>query len=65
MRALINEPSPEAAPMNIIVNEELKAYIDPLTPEEYEALERSIVAEGCSRRALAKARLSLIAWRIP
>jgi len=33
--------------MNIIVNEELKAYIDPLTPEEYEALERSILAEGC------------------
>lgn len=33
--------------MNIIVNEELKAYIDPLTPEEYESLERSILAEGC------------------
>ncbi len=33
--------------MNIIVNEALKAYIDPLTPEEYEALERSILAEGC------------------
>lgn len=33
--------------MNIIVNEELKAYIDPLTTEEYEALERSILAEGC------------------
>jgi hypothetical protein len=33
--------------MNIIVNEELKAYIDPLTPEEYEALERSILSEGC------------------
>jgi len=33
--------------MNIVVNEELKAYIDPLTPEEYEALERSILAEGC------------------
>ena len=27
--------------MNIVVNEELKAYIDPLTPEEHEALERS------------------------
>ena len=27
--------------MNIGVNEELKAYIDPLTPEEHEALERS------------------------
>ncbi len=33
--------------MNIIVNEELKAYIDPLTPEEYAALERSILTEGC------------------
>jgi len=33
--------------MNIVVNEDLKAYIDPLTPEEYEALERSILAEGC------------------
>ena len=33
--------------MNIIVNEELKAYIDPLTPQEYESLEHSILAEGC------------------
>ena len=33
--------------MNIVVNEELKAYIDPLTPEEHDALERSILAEGC------------------
>ncbi|MGV0960696.1 MAG: plasmid replication/partition related protein [Limnohabitans sp.] len=33
--------------MNITVNEELKAYIDPLTPEEHDALERSILAEGC------------------
>ena len=33
--------------MHIVVNEELKAYIDPLTPEEPEALERSILAEGC------------------
>jgi hypothetical protein len=33
--------------MNIIVNAELQAYIDPLTPEEHEALERSILAEGC------------------
>lgn len=33
--------------MNIVVNEELKNYIDPLTPEEHEALERSILAEGC------------------
>ncbi|MBL0423081.1 plasmid replication/partition related protein [Ramlibacter sp. AW1] len=33
--------------MDIEVNEELKAYIDPLTPEEYRALERSILAEGC------------------
>ncbi|HEX5356343.1 MAG TPA: plasmid replication/partition related protein [Aquabacterium sp.] len=33
--------------MNITVLEELRAYIDPLTPEEHEALERSILAEGC------------------
>ena len=33
--------------MNIVVNEELKTYIDPLTPEEHDALERSILAEGC------------------
>jgi len=33
--------------MHIAVNEELKAYIDPLTADEYEALERSILAEGC------------------
>ncbi|MFN3439235.1 MAG: plasmid replication/partition related protein [Acidovorax sp.] len=33
--------------MNIVVNEELKAYIEPLTPDEHEALERSILTEGC------------------
>ncbi|RZJ12634.1 MAG: plasmid replication/partition related protein [Acidovorax sp.] len=33
--------------MNIVVNPELKAYIEPLTPDEHEALERSILSEGC------------------
>ncbi|GGC68137.1 hypothetical protein [Undibacterium terreum] len=33
--------------MNIVINEELRAYIDPLTPNEYAALERSMLAEGC------------------
>ncbi|THU05359.1 plasmid replication/partition related protein [Lampropedia puyangensis] len=33
--------------MDIEVKEELKAYIDPLSEDEYAALERSIVAEGC------------------
>jgi hypothetical protein len=33
--------------MHIIVNEELKAYIDPLTPDEHAALERSLLSEGC------------------
>jgi hypothetical protein len=33
--------------MNITVNEELKAYIDPLTPDEHAALERSLLSEGC------------------
>jgi hypothetical protein len=33
--------------MDIVVKEELKAYIDPMSPEEYQALERSILTEGC------------------
>jgi hypothetical protein len=33
--------------MNIVINEDLKAYIDPLTPEEHASLERSLLAEGC------------------
>src|SRR5690606_15476844 len=40
--------------MDIVVLEELKAYIDPLTNDEYEALERSLLAEGC--------RDSLVLW---
>jgi hypothetical protein len=45
----ISGPSPTAhpIPMNITVSPELKAYIDPLTPDEHDALERSILAEGC------------------
>lgn len=34
-------------PEKIVVLPELKAYIDPLTADEYEALERSVVEEGC------------------
>jgi hypothetical protein len=33
--------------MPIVVNEDLKAYIDPLTPDEHAALERSLLTEGC------------------
>ena len=33
--------------MDIVVNEALKAYIDPLTPDEHAALERSLLSEGC------------------
>jgi hypothetical protein len=33
--------------MNILVNEDLKAYIDPLTKDEHDALERSLLKEGC------------------
>ena len=33
--------------MNIVVQEDLKTYIDPLTADEYDALERSLLAEGC------------------
>lgn len=40
--------------MDIVINESLKAYIDPLTAEEHEALEASLLAEGC--------RDALILW---
>ncbi|ALN57379.1 MULTISPECIES: hypothetical protein [Lysobacter] len=40
--------------MDIVINESLKAYIDPLTPDEHEALEASLLAEGC--------RDALILW---
>ncbi len=40
--------------MNIVVNAQLKAYIDPLTPDEHDALERSLLSEGC--------RDSLVLW---
>ncbi|QQP98734.1 plasmid replication/partition related protein [Lysobacter enzymogenes] len=40
--------------MDIVINESLKAYIDPLTPEEHAALEASLLAEGC--------RDALILW---
>lgn len=33
--------------MNIVVDPELQAYIDPLTPDELAALERSLLTEGC------------------
>ncbi|WP_025516536.1 hypothetical protein [Bordetella trematum] len=33
--------------MDIEINEELRTYIDPLTPDEFAALEQSILAEGC------------------
>jgi hypothetical protein len=33
--------------MNIVVNPELQAYIDPLTADEYAALERSLLEDGC------------------
>ena len=46
MPPLAQLPGPSAT-MNIVVNEELKAYIEPLTPDEHDALERSILTEGC------------------
>ncbi|ALS62074.1 ParB N-terminal domain-containing protein [Pandoraea norimbergensis] len=33
--------------MTVQINQELKAYIDPLTADEYAALEQSLLAEGC------------------
>ena len=37
----------EILPMPIVVDPDLQAYIDPLTPDEHAALERSLLAEGC------------------
>ena len=33
--------------VNIVVREDLKSYIEPLTVDEHDALERSLLAEGC------------------
>ncbi|MEY8876840.1 MAG: plasmid replication/partition related protein [Leptothrix sp. (in: b-proteobacteria)] len=33
--------------MHIVVREDIKAYIDPLSAEEFDALERSLLADGC------------------
>jgi polyhydroxyalkanoate synthesis regulator phasin len=41
--------------VNIILNDELRSFIDPLTPVEFAALERSLMAEGC--------RDALVLWR--
>jgi len=41
--------------VNITLNQELRSFIDPLTPVEYAALERSLLAEGC--------RDALVLWR--
>jgi hypothetical protein len=41
--------------LNLTINEELRAFIDPLTPVEYAALERSLLADGC--------RDALVLWR--
>lgn len=40
--------------MNITINEELRAYIDPLNEDEFADLERSLLSEGC--------RDTLILW---
>jgi transcriptional regulator with XRE-family HTH domain len=41
--------------LNITIDQELRSFIDPLTPVEYAALERSLLAEGC--------RDALVLWR--
>jgi hypothetical protein len=41
--------------LNITINEELRSFIDPLTPVEYAALERTLLADGC--------RDALVLWR--
>ena len=49
--------------MNIIVNEELKAYIDPLTPDEFAALERSILTEGCRDALVLWGDVQILVWK--
>ena len=40
--------NPRAKPlMPIVVDPQLQAHIDPLTPDEHAALESSVLAEGC------------------
>ena len=41
------QPHPTRIPVNIVVREDLQSYIEPLTPDEHDALERSLLAEGC------------------
>ena len=41
--------------LNIIINDELRSFVDPLTDIEYAALERSLLAEGC--------RDALVLWQ--
>jgi transcriptional regulator with XRE-family HTH domain len=41
--------------LNIIINDELRSFVDPLTDIEYAALERSLQAEGC--------RDALVLWQ--
>ena len=40
-------PELQGHQLNIIINEELRAFIDPLSANESAALERSLLAEGC------------------
>ncbi len=37
----------DSAVPRIVIDPEIQAYIDPLTPDEHDALERSLVTEGC------------------
>ncbi|RZS56993.1 plasmid replication/partition related protein [Sphaerotilus mobilis] len=37
----------ESVAPRIVIDPEIQAYIDPLTPDEHDALERSLVTEGC------------------
>jgi len=41
--------------LDITLNQELRSFIDPLTPVEYAALEKSLLSEGC--------RDALVLWR--
>jgi hypothetical protein len=46
-RSASDSPERPRDAMTITINNELLQYIDPLTANEYAALERSLLAEGC------------------
>lgn len=45
--AMMAQQEVQGPTLNIIIHDDLRAFVDPLTDIEYAALERSLLAEGC------------------